>query len=350
VRGSLQAAAPIARVRRGYGTARGCDESWQALATIGALGLLADEIFDGAGGDMVDVAVVAHECGRAIYPGPFETSAVGATWLLTRADDMAAYLRALVRGEAIATFALHHVPGSEPRIVTQSDSDRERLTGTATGVIAGTAAGLFVLEATDDRSASHVYLVEAGEHVTTDPEDALDGSRPTATVSFADAPAHRLTFTGPAGDASSLFEQAVDRTRTALALDAVGTAELALELTVAYAHERVAFGRPIGSFQAVQHLCADMLRSVELARAAAQYAAWALDHVDGTEARRAVLQAAAFCCDELPRLGASAIQIFGGIGFTWEHDIQLAYKRLVSAGALLGTADDHYGALGDLVL
>ncbi len=120
-------------------------------------------------------------------------------------------------------------------------------------------------------------------------------------------------------------------------------------MALEYAKEREQFGKPIGSFQAVQHLCADMLRAVELGRAAAYYAAWACDAADGAERHRAATIAAAFAADGFYRVGATAIQVFGGIGFTWEHDIHLFYKRLLTLQQFQGSATDHLEELASIV-
>ncbi|MDQ1380635.1 MAG: hypothetical protein QOJ71_1354, partial [Actinomycetota bacterium] len=113
---------------------------------------------------------------------------------------------------------------------------------------------------------------------------------------------------------------------------------------------RVQFDKPIGAFQAVQHLCADMLRTVELARAAGYYACWAIDDASPEEAHRAATLARAFAADAFPQLGGTAIQVFGGIGFTWEHDIHLYYKRLLSTSLALGTASDHLEELATIAI
>ncbi|HEX4778711.1 MAG TPA: acyl-CoA dehydrogenase family protein, partial [Acidimicrobiia bacterium] len=142
----------------------------------------------------------------------------------------------------------------------------------------------------------------------------------------------------------------VDRLAVADVVDGVGAAARALELAVEYARTRVQFDRPIGSFQAVQHLCADMLQAVELARAGAYYACWAIDAADESERHRAVTMAKAFASDELYRVGASAVQVFGGVGFTWEHDIHLYLKRLMSLRTAGGTTDDHLADLAEIAL
>jgi alkylation response protein AidB-like acyl-CoA dehydrogenase len=130
----------------------------------------------------------------------------------------------------------------------------------------------------------------------------------------------------------------------------VGAAARALELVIEYAKERVQFDRPIGSFQAVQHVCADMLRAVELARAGGYYACWAADTADAAERHRSATMAKAFASDELYRVGASAVQVFGGIGFTWEHDIHLFLKRLMSLQRIGGGSDEHLDELATLIL
>src|SRR5262249_54127466 len=180
---------------------------------------------------------------------------------------------------------------------------------------------VFVVTATDDRGELGVFATSTA---AVEPTDTVDGSRLQGRARFAHAAAQRLD--AGADDVA----RALDRLGVAAVVDGVGAAARALELAVQYAHERVQFGKPIGSFQAVQHLCADMLRTVELGRAAGYYACWALDEASPDEAHRAATLARAFAADAFPALGATAIQVFGGIGFTWEHDIHLYYKRLLT--------------------
>ena len=151
-------------------------------------------------------------------------------------------------------------------------------------------------------------------------------------------------------DVETAVARTLDRLGVAATLDGVGAAQRALELAVEYAKERVQFDKPIGAFQAVQHLCADMLRTVELGRAAGYYACWALDDAAPEEAHRAATLARAFAADAFPQLGGTAIQVFGGVGFTWEHDIHLYYKRLLTVAHALGTASDHLAELATLAI
>ena len=357
VRRYLADRAPIVGyVREHYGTAVGADAVWRGLAALGVVGLLAPEEHGGAGMGLVDAAVVLEECGRAVYPGPYLASAIGAISLVDvigNASDRAALLPALADGSQVATLAAFE-PGrrtdwSTPATTaTPSTTGDPRISGTKVHVLDAAVADLFLVVAAGPSGEIGAYACRRGPTVTVTDSPGIDGARTTGTVTFDDAPATRLGHDTGAAEAG--ITATLDRMSTALVVDAVGAAARALELAVDYAKTRIAFDRPIGSFQAVQHLCADMLRALELARAAGYYACWALDAAEPAEGRRAAMMAAAFAAEELPRLGATAIQVFGGVGFTWEHDIHLYYKRLVTAGALLGTADDHLAALADLVL
>jgi alkylation response protein AidB-like acyl-CoA dehydrogenase len=172
----------------------------------------------------------------------------------------------------------------------------------------------------------------------------VDPTRRLYTVSMSGTPAHRL------GGSPDAMGRVLDRFNLTQISDGVGAAEAALEMAVAYARERIQFGRPIGSFQAVQHLLVDMLSAVELARSGAMYAWWAADSASESEAHRAAKVASAFASDALPAVGASAIQVFGGIGYTWEHDIHLFYKRLLGMQQALGRVSEHYDAVVTVAL
>jgi len=178
------------------------------------------------------------------------------------------------------------------------------------------------------------------------PTPTIDGTRREGTLALAATPARRIGT----GDATAAIAVTVDRLHTAWVVDGVGAAQAAMAMAVAYAAERRQFDAAIGTFQAVQHLCADMLRNVELARAAAYYACWALDAADRAEAHRAATMAAAFAADGLYRIGADVIQVHGGIGYTWEHDAHLFYKRLLTLQGLGGGAADHLEELASIVL
>ena len=339
--------APISYVRSMLDDARGTtDDVWSGLATLGVTGLLVPETYGGAGMGMVDIAVVLEELGRAVHPGPFASSAVGAVSLIVlagSADDHAALLPALASGKTIGTVAL---PAGESIRADPRDGDWT-LTGEARHVPDAAAADAIVVTgtATDGEVAAFVVAREApGCAIESTP--TVDGTRKFATITLTDTRARRLG----SGDATNAIAETVDRVGIAAVVDGVGTAARALEMAVDYAKERRQFDRPIGSFQAVQHVCADMLRAVELARAGAYYACWAADAADPGERHRAATIAQAFAADELYGVGASLIQVHGGIGFTWEHDAHLLYKRLLTLKEYAGGSPGQLEELASLIL
>jgi alkylation response protein AidB-like acyl-CoA dehydrogenase len=339
--------APISYVRSMLEDARGTtDAVWSGLAALGVTGLLAPEAYGGAGMGMVDMAVVLEELGRAVHPGPFASSAVGAVSLVVLAgseDDHADLLPDLASGEVIGTVALSASEGvrAAPR------DGHWALTGEAPRVPDAAAAEAIVVTATttDDELAAFVLARDAPGCAIA-PTPTVDGTRKFAGLTLTETPARRLG----GGDAGGAVAETLDRVGIAAVVDGVGAAAGALDMAVAYAKERRQFDRPIGSFQAVQHLCADMLRAVELARAGAYYACWAADAADPAERRRAATMAQAFAADELYGVGASLIQVHGGVGFTWEHDAHLFYKRLLTLREQGGGASGQLEELASLVL
>ena len=355
VRGFLSTRAPITFVREMYDDPRGTtDTVWAGLAEVGATGLLVPEAYGGAGAGMVDMAVVLEELGRAVHPGPFTSSAVGAVGLVLAVgstDDHATLLPGLASGESIATVALlepdRRVEWRAPTTRAVADGGGWRLDGEKAHVPDAASADTIFVSATTEDGTFAVFRVArdaAGLAVTSTP--TVDGSRKEATVTLASAPAARVG----AGDATDAIAETVDRLHTAAVVDGVGAAARVLEIAVDYAKARQQFGVPIGSFQAVQHLCADMLRAVELARAAAYYACWAFDDANASERHRATTMALAFAADELYSVGASAIQVHAGIGFTWEHDAHLFYKRLLTLQHTGGGAIDQLEELASIAL
>jgi len=343
VRAFLAAAAPLAIVRATYDAPAGDPAVWAGLRELDVTGLLVGEANGGAGHGMVDAAVVLEELGRAVSPAPYASSAIGAVAL---AD--AELLPALADGSLVGTVAIFE---PEARYAWERPSTRAtragngwQLDGEKAHVFDANAADVVLVTATDDADALGVFACDAFE---AEPTDTVDGSRKQGRIRFSGAGARRVDVQG---DVRAAVAGALDRLGVAVAVDAVGAAQRALELTLEYAKEREQFGKPIGAFQAVQHLCADMLRTVELGRAAAYYACWAIDDASAEEAHRASTIARAFAADAFPSLGASAIQVFGGIGFTWEHDIHLYFKRLLSSAYLLGTASEHLEELASIAI
>jgi acyl-CoA dehydrogenase len=356
VRRFLAERAPIAGSVRPLldGPENRAGEVWDGLAQLGVVGLLVPEEHGGAGMGMVDAAVVLEELGRAVHPGPYLASAIGAVSLVLGAGatrELRFLLPAMASGSVVGTVALLE-PGR--RFDTASPTTSARRVGEG-WVVEGekvhvpdaVGSDVVLVSATTDDGAAGVFATQTsagGIEITATP--TVDGTRKQASVALDGAPAWRLGST----DASAAIARTVDRMAVAAVIDGVGAAARALELAVEYAKERVAFGHPIGSFQAVQHLCADMLRAVELGRAAGYYACWAADDAPPAEAHRAATMAKAFASEAFPQLGGTAIQVFGGIGFTWEHDVHLYYKRLLSLAYTLGASEDALEELAALAL
>ena len=327
---------------------------WQGLGDLGAFGLLVPEEFGGVGLGMVDAGVVLEEMGRVVHPGPYLSSAIGAvTAVLAAGDhaDLERYLPGLAAGTTIGTVALleegHGGTWREPSTTARRVGGGWELSGVKAPVADALAADVYFVVAAA-RGDVGLYAVEAGAPGVTTPDMVtVDGTRRWGRLVLERAPAHRL---GATADAAAAIAEVVDRLLVALVTDAVGAAEASLEMAVGYAKERVQFDRPIGSFQAVQHLCADMLQAVEQARAGAYYGLWACDSAAPEERHRAALMAKAFAGDALVGVGAATIQVLGGIGFTWEHDAHLFYKRLMTMQAAYGGTAEHLEALAALVI
>ncbi|MFI7083455.1 acyl-CoA dehydrogenase [Streptomyces anulatus] len=321
---------------------------WEALAAQGLTGIHLPEAYGGGGGDLLDLAVVLEEAAYASLPGPYLattlTSAVLRHAMAAGAGALGGPLRELAAGERTAALAL--APGT---LIATPAEGGHRLDGTAPPVLTAGAADLLLLPAAT-ADGEHWFLVDAGaEGIAVRPHRSVDPTRPTAEVR-ADAvrvPAHRVL---PLDSAL-----VADLAAVLLAADACGSAARSLDTAVEHATVREQFGRPIGAFQAVKHLCADMLVRLEQARALTWDAARAADDAalaadEGAEKTGgtgsgvrglAAALAAATAPEAAYTCAKDAIQILGGIGFTWEHDAHLQLRRAVLARQLLGTADTH---------
>jgi alkylation response protein AidB-like acyl-CoA dehydrogenase len=326
-----------AAVRKVMESERGYDaDLWGRLGgELGVLGLAVPEELGGAGGTLVDQAVVAEEFGAALLPGPvLGTVGLAIPALVALGGDEV--LADLVAGTRTATLAWTE-PGGAPD-VTVSDGT---LSGTIRQVVDGSADVLLVPVAGPDGLA--LYATEGGERT---PLSTLDQTRRQSAVTFDATPA-RLLAAGEA--AEKAVAHALRVGGVLLAAEQVGGAQKLLDLTIAYANTRLQFGRKIGSFQAVKHRCADMLVLVEHARSTAYHAAWAVQ--DGSDdPDLAVSIAQATCSENYEQVTTDTVQIHGGIGFTWEHPTHLYLKRAFTDAALLGSAEWHRDRVAALVL
>ncbi|HEY1573727.1 MAG TPA: acyl-CoA dehydrogenase family protein [Pseudonocardiaceae bacterium] len=295
----------------------------QASSQLGLPALAIPEQYGGAGFTFVEQAIVLEELGRALYSGPYFASAVlAANAILCCGDEQArqAHLPGIAAGETIATLAL----GADE--LTAEDG---RLTGRRDLVLEGATASLILV--TTDESLFAVAADAPG--VTVIPVATLDQTRRLATITFADAPASVI------GSAEPLVG-VLDRAAVALAAEQLGGAQAALDMAVAYAKTREQFNRPIGTFQTIKHRCADLLLEVESTRSAVQYAAWAV--ADGSDELPTIAPLVkAYASDTFSHAAAENIQIHGGIGFTWEHDAQLYFKRAHFDQQFLGDPAEH---------
>jgi alkylation response protein AidB-like acyl-CoA dehydrogenase len=357
----LERHAPEPAVRAAMETEAGFDpETWHRMAEIGLQGLLVPEVYAGAGAGFVELGIVMEELGRALYCGPFLSSAVlGCSALLQAGDEALSsrYLPGLCAGTGIATIADDQLiagdlsvgaPGPGTVVPTAtSEASGTTIDGQAAFVLDGHVADLFIVAANDGDTPG-LYLVEAAPaHVKAAPLPTMDATRKIAAVEFRGARGRPLA-TGE--NADRIRRRVLDLALIALAAEQVGGAQRMMDVAVAYAGTRVQFGRTIGSFQAVKHMCADMSVSVEAARSAAYSGMWtAAGDAGDRELAVAAAIAHSYCSEAFTRVTAASIQVHGGIGFTWEHPAHLYYRRAKSAELLFGSPAAHRRHLARLL-
>jgi alkylation response protein AidB-like acyl-CoA dehydrogenase len=351
VRRFLDERSPESEVRRLMDTDEGLDRDvWAQLSSQLSLpGLAIPEEYDGAGFGYVDLAVVFEEMGRALFCGPyFATVALAANALLCSDDESARkdLLPGIARGQTIATVAVTEHDGAwrEASIATKAEpaDDGWRLTGTKDFVVDGHIADLVLVAAQTPAGLSLFAIDPAAGGMERELLHALDETRKLARIQLSGAPARLI---GSEGAAWPVLDRVLDLASVALALESVGGAQRCLDMAVEYAKVRIQFGRPIGSFQAVKHRCADMLVDVEGAKSAAYYAAWCAAELNDELSVSASL-AKAYCTEVYAKTAADNIQVHGGIGFTWEHPAHLYLKRAKSSELLLGDPAMHRDRLG----
>lgn len=323
------------------------DGLWQALAEQGWTGLVVPESEGGLGLGLVEMAAVAEEMGRACLPGAF-LSTLTAAALVERAGDAeqrAKYLGPIAAGELKATIALLEESASwEPgavRLAASRDGGGDfTLAGRKLFVPDAGVADLIVCVARDGDSLALLPVGRGAEGLNVTPTPSMDATRKLYEVAFDGVRVNARDALGADGDAAGALRGALDVATAVLCAEMVGGMQWVLDASVEYAKTRQQFGRPVGSFQAVQHMCADMLLLTESARSAAYYAAWALTERD-PKSSLAVSMAKAYCSDAYREVSNRGVQVHGGIGFTWEHDLQLYYKRGKSSETLFGDATYH---------
>jgi alkylation response protein AidB-like acyl-CoA dehydrogenase len=304
---------------------------WKRMADLGWMALPFPEDVGGLGQSSLDLVLLLGELGRAIAPVPFLSSIAMAGQVIQRHgsdEQRKRYLPAIAAGERIATVAIDQKTLTGVGVEASTDETTVTLTGSHDHVLGAPAADLFVVAANVDGNPSW-FVVDEGAVVI--PRKGFDLTRTIGSVSFDRTPGERL---------SGGLDQGLRLCIAAACAEMVGTAEKILDLTVAYTKEREQFGRPIGSFQAIKHKCAEMLADLEPSRSAAYYACWAAA-TDAEDADLAVSVAKSFGSEALARVAAEGVQVHGGIAFTWEHDMHLFQKRIKSMQALFGDEAEH---------
>ncbi len=329
---------------------------WRAIAELGWTGLIIPEEHGGAGSSFAEMAVVLQELGRRLTPVPFLASAVVAATALTLAgseEQRRRYLPPLAAGELIGTLASTGPDGRFGRegtgVTVHEDGSSYVLDGTASFVPDAHVAGLIVVAARDVAGSISLFLVPTpADGVRVEVTPSVDQTRRLCDVSF-DAVTVGKEGLLRGDEGGSTLEAVLDHGAAAIAADCLGGAERVLEMSVEYAGSRVQFGRPIGSFQAIKHRCADMLMLVERTRSAVDLAVDALSRSSGDVARWISI-AKAVAADAYASVAGQGVQVHGGIGFTWEHDIHLYLKRAKLDQALYGDSRYHLNRLATALL
>jgi hypothetical protein len=310
---------------------------WKAVAEQGWLGAAIPEEHGGLGLGHIELAAIAEELGRSLAPIPFASTVyfvAEAIMLAGSEAQKSRWLPKIAAGEVIGCFATSERAGAVTESQVQARVDGGKLTGVKIPVTDGDVADLAVVQAREG-SRTSLFLVELnGSDVARETIQTLDPTRGVAKLTFTGAAAERL---GEAGEGTPLAEQVLNRAAVLLAFEQVGGADRALEMAKSYALERYAFGRPIGSYQAIKHKLADIYIKNELARSNAYFGAWALQ-TGAAELPVAAAAARVAACEASWFAAKENLQTHGGMGYTWEVDCHLFYRRAQQLGLVAGGA------------
>jgi alkylation response protein AidB-like acyl-CoA dehydrogenase len=313
------------------------EEVWRALVDMEAPATAIPEQYGGIGFGYLELCVIAEELGRSLAPTPFSSSVYLATEAILLAgseEQKREHLPKLAKGETIATFGYAEGAGVVTAQGLTTRLAAGKLDGVKSPVPDGDVASLAVV-LSGSADGPTLALVELdGEGVSRRPVETLDPTRSHAEVTFEGAPAVIL---GAAGEGWALKDRLFDRAAVLFAMEQLGGADACLAMAIDYAKGRYAFGRPIGSFQAIKHKLADLYIKNELARANCYYGAWALS-TDAPELPVAAAAARVACIEAYHHAAKENIQTHGGIGFTWESDCHLYYRRSKLLALALGGA------------
>lgn len=346
----LEAECPVTYARQMMEDERGYSpEKWEQMAQLGWMGLIFPERFGGSGLDMVDLTVVLEEMGRVVLPGPyFATVLLGglSVALGGSEEQQRKYLPGIASGNQRATLAWLEENGrwDAPGIAlpAQREGSEFRLEGIKLFVHDAHNADWMVVPVRtgsgEGEEGITLLIVDADRGgIRTRVMKTMDQTRKLCEVEFSGVRVPEANVLGQVGQGWPLLERIVDRAKVGLCAEMCGGMQKVLDMSVEYAKVREQFGRPIGSFQAIQHKCANMLVQVESSKSATYYAAWATAN-DVPEAHLAACMAKAYASDAYRMVSGEGIQIHGGIGFTWEHDMHLYFKRAKGSEVTFGDA------------
>lgn len=330
----LDAECPTTRVRQIMESESGHDpDLWTGLVELGLAGLIVPEEHGGLGLELLDLALAAEELGYAATPGPFLGAAMGAVAFKEAGDAARTWLPGVAAGEALPTVAFGEDESQWDAGALRATVSNGRITGSKPMVPYAADADLFVVSARENGEPG-LWVVERGAPgIAVTAVSGIDQTRRVSSVVLADTPATRL-----AGAAA--LARTIDAGLVLVAADAYGGSRRCLDMTTTYALQREQFGQPIGAFQAVKHQIANMASDLEPALSLWWYAAHAFDHILDQSARHAAL-AKAHLADLYDRITRDATELHGGIGFTWEFDLHLWFRRAMFDRAFLGEAAYH---------
>jgi alkylation response protein AidB-like acyl-CoA dehydrogenase len=332
---------------------------WSKLAEQGWLGLTYPEAYDGMGLGLVDLVVLMEEMGRAVVPGPYFSAVLLGGGIILEAggeEQKKEWLPKIAGGQARVTLAWME-PSAElgPDGITLAALEKGgtyTLSGTKLFVHDAHTADAIVVAARTGKSGADgisLFLVPKGaKGLTVTLLPTMDQTRKLCEVTLKDVSLGADARLGELGGGWTALARVLDRATVALCAEMCGGAQKVLDMTVEYAKIRQAFGRPIGSYQGVKHKAADMLVDVENSKSITYYAAWAMDE-GVSEGPLAVSMAKAYVSDAYRRVSANGIQLHGGIGFTWEHDLHLYFKRAKGSEFTFGDATFHRERVAQLV-
>ncbi|HEY1292434.1 MAG TPA: acyl-CoA dehydrogenase family protein [Chloroflexota bacterium] len=335
------------------------DTTWQQMAEMGLQGINIDAGYGGQGLGMVELALVLDEMGRAAYPGPYFATVVlaaGAIAASSQDNQMARYLPDIAAGRTKATLALVDEALSwTPAMVTTRAERRGSdfvLSGTKRFVPFAHVADLVLVVArtSSGEDGTTVFAVPGdAAGLSQTPNVEMDRTNPTSTVTLQDVAVPSDAVIGEVDHGWRVIGPVLERAALAAAAEMLGASRRCMDMSVEYAKVRQQFGQPIGTFQAIKHACSEMLLEVENSHGATYYAAWAMD-AGSSDASLAASSAKAYVGDASRKVCGSSIQVHGGIGFTWEYDLHLYFKRAKHFEPLYGDADFHRERALELVL